>query len=865
MSQLAPVVIADVVAAVIMISVGAFAWRRRSVPGATPFTVLTFAIALWMLANAFFYEGDPLEVRLFWNRIKFLGVDITGAAWLAFALAYAGRSAWFTPRNLILLSSVPLVSNVLHWARDLSPGFSPTYQLDTLAVVFPLGSAYDAWYPLHLAYTYLVVGIGTVILIHTFASRSSGLYRSQLLALLVGVMAPWAADIPITFGLIAPDFELSPFALALSGVAFGFALFRYQLFDIAPAAHAAVIANLADGLLVLDTRDRIVEVNPAALRVLGRQADQVVGKSIREVLPNVDVGGQLPAGTLLSLSEVGACSGQGQRHFEVHTSLVHSRRGRPSGRIILLHDVTHRVDAEETLRQRAAQLEALGRVESEISAQMENLDHLLRFIAEQAIRLMNGVGGGVALYQPEQDALQYVVTIGPYAPPPGVLRRRGEGIAGQVWQTGQPIILDDYQSWQGRVRNYEGSPPRAILGVPIRWGQEFLGVLVVFAYPPHFFSPADADLLAVFAAHAAIAIRNVRLMQSLRDSEKRFREMADALPEAVFETDAQGRFTFVNKRAFELFGYTVQDFESGLNASQMIVAAERERFARNLEEALRGAEVSNEYTALRKDGTTFPSLVRSRAIYQNGQPVGLRGILIDITEQKRAEQSMQRSLYEKETLLKEIHHRVKNNLQIVSSLLYLQAELIADDKARTFLEESQNRVKSLAMIHEQLYLSPDLVNIDFTRYVHNLAAYLFDAYMVDPDAIKLIIDVSEGLSFSVDVATPCGLIINELLSNAVKHAFPDGATSPSGQQPEVRISLHPVDSERYVLVISDNGVGMPAEIDQGHTPSLGMQIVDVLTKQLKAQVEVDGRQGTTVKITFPGSLRPKSRSAQPPL
>ncbi len=137
--------------------------------------------------------------------------------------------------------------------------------------------------------------------------------------------------------------------------------------------------------------------------------------------------------------------------------------------------------------------------------------------------------------------------------------------------------------------------------------------------------------------------------------------------------------------------------------------------------------------------------------------------------------------------------------------------------------------------------------------------------MVDTRAISVVIDATEDILFTVDVATPCGLIINELLSNVLKHAFPPGFADRCGRQPEIRISLHPADNDRYTLVISDNGIGLPADRDQEQTTSLGMQIVEVLTKQLKAELEVGGQQGTTVKITFPGSLRPRNRNPELPL
>lgn len=223
----------------------------------------------------------------------------------------------------------------------------------------------------------------------------------------------------------------------------------------------------------------------------------------------------------------------------------------------------------------------------------------------------------------------------------------------------------------------------------------------------------------------------------------------------------------------------------------------------------------------------------------------------EITERKQAEEALRQSeeqikasLQEKEVLLKEIHHRVKNNMQVICSLLNLQSGSIEDSQTLELLQEAQNRVASMALVHEQLYQSEDLARIDFAEYIQNLAANLLSSYDVNSDAIALKINV-EHIHLSVDAAIPCGLIINELVANSLKYAF------PSGKSGEIRIALHSDNNNQLLLSVSDNGIGLPSDFDIQNTETLGLQLVTALTGQLSGSIELNRNLGTEFKITFP--------------
>ncbi|RMF04869.1 MAG: GAF domain-containing protein, partial [Chloroflexi bacterium] len=208
----------------------------------------------------------------------------------------------------------------------------------------------------------------------------------------------------------------------------------------------------------------------------------------------------------------------------------------------------------------------------------------------------------------------------------------------------------------------------------------------------------------------------------------------------------------------------------------------------------------------------------------------------EVQERKRAEEKIQASLQEKVVLLQEIHHRVKNNLQIISSLLHLQSTTVTDPQTLAVLQESQHRVRSMALIHEKLYQSTNLARIDFADYVKNLTRYLLRSYRAGQGTINLEYKL-EPVEVGIDAAVPCGLIVNELFTNALKHAFPDGRGG------KICIKLCNVDDEHIQLEISDSGVGIPDSVDVENSPSLGLLLVNSLVNQLNGSLTLNRANG----------------------
>lgn len=225
-------------------------------------------------------------------------------------------------------------------------------------------------------------------------------------------------------------------------------------------------------------------------------------------------------------------------------------------------------------------------------------------------------------------------------------------------------------------------------------------------------------------------------------------------------------------------------------------------------------------------------------------------ILANALERKRVEEQLNASLKEKEVLLKEIHHRVKNNMQVISSLLNLQSSRIKSQEILEMFKESQDRIRSMSLIHERLYQSADLAKIDFSQYIQNLASHLFQSYRIDPGAVVLKTNVRD-VSLDINKAIPCGLIINELVSNSLKYAFPQvqGTDKKIAKKGEIDIQLT-ADDGRVMLLVKDNGVGLPADLDIETADSFGLQLVTTLVLQLNGKINIKRKPGATFKITF---------------
>jgi PAS domain S-box-containing protein len=346
---------------------------------------------------------------------------------------------------------------------------------------------------------------------------------------------------------------------------------------------------------------------------------------------------------------------------------------------------------------------------------------------------------------------------------------------------------------------------------------------------------------------------------------EQFRLAIEAAPTGMLMMDSAGKIALVNAQIEKLFGHLREEL-----LGQPIEMLVPERFrARHPhfrkmffgDPQTRAMGIGRELYGLHKDGTEVPIEIGLNPLRTPEGNFVLSSV-VDITERKRAVEQLRTlnaelekrvldrtselsaTLRERESLLQEIHHRVKNNLQVISSLISMQVRTLEDASSRSALEECQSRVQTMALIHEKLYQSKDYSRIPFSDYARSLAASVFSAAGVSPTTIALDLEMDE-LSLAVDKAIPCGLILNELITNALKHAFPNTAGGT------IRVELRRMADRHIALSVGDNGIGMSSDFDVQNSNSLGVQLVITLVEQLDGQLEIVRRPGTTFRIIFP--------------
>lgn len=329
---------------------------------------------------------------------------------------------------------------------------------------------------------------------------------------------------------------------------------------------------------------------------------------------------------------------------------------------------------------------------------------------------------------------------------------------------------------------------------------------------------------------------------ALRESEQRYRLLAENSMTGIY-THQKGVFTYVNQRLADMIGYSTEELV-GQKFWKFVHPDDRDAIKRRGLAISRGERLNPyvEFRVLCKNGETKWFQVLSTPVTYQGHTANL-GNVADITKRKIAEERVRQSLRQKEVLLREIHHRVRNNLAIINSFVGLQSESVPDHAQRKAFEELQSRIRSMALAHEFVYQSEDLAAVNVADYVQALVDHLVTSTGILGNPVEFTEDMA-GVAFELDTAIPFGFLLTELVSNCLKHAFPHGRGG------HVKISLRSIGVWRYELIVSDNGVGIPADISREKPTSLGLQLVNALVRQLNGEMEIQRTEGTDVIVQF---------------
>jgi len=336
--------------------------------------------------------------------------------------------------------------------------------------------------------------------------------------------------------------------------------------------------------------------------------------------------------------------------------------------------------------------------------------------------------------------------------------------------------------------------------------------------------------------------------QKLLNQTSKIQAIFDSSHHYIWTINQDHKLTSFNKNYFELVSvlYNTKPF-LGFKLDRGVLSNNQEYAGvldYHYDKAFKGIATNFEIETLDKDHKKIYLDIFLSPIIENEKIVEVSGIAHDITEKKIAHQRVEQSLKEKDVLLKEVHHRVKNNMQIISSILNLQSSYVTDKYTLSLLKESQNRIKTMAYIHESLYQNKSFTSVNFSDYIQTLAKNIIQSYVISSEKIELILNL-EKINLNLDISIPAGLIINELITNAIKHAFPE--------QKKGAIYLNLKSENNYIyLEVIDNGIGIPAGIDYNNTNTLGLQLVNTLIDQLDGEIKFksENNKGTEVLIKF---------------
>jgi PAS domain S-box-containing protein len=590
-----------------------------------------------------------------------------------------------------------------------------------------------------------------------------------------------------------------------------------------------LINALPDYIYAKDLESRFITANWAHLRAVGgKSLDDMIGKSDFELFPRelaqkyyADEQQVIQNGRSLQDREERVVEHSGEEKWVLTTKVpMRDNHGNVVGLVGISRDITERKRAEEDLKAERHLFHTL----------MDNIPDAIYFKDPESrfVRINRAQADRFELEDPSQavgktDSDFFTEEHAQQASKDELL----------IVQSGEPIVdKEEKETWpDGRV-GWVSTTKMPLFDL----GGRIVGTFGV-----------SHDITERKQALEALSQSNRDLQSALLEleqSRKMLRLIIESIPIRVFWKDRDLRYLGCNMALAQDAGFSdpqellgQDDFAMSWKEQAEIYRADDKMVMDSGQPRMHIIEPQTTPTG----ATIWLSTSKVPLKTAGGDILGILGIYEDITVRKQDEEALKAALQERDVMLREIHHRVKNNIQIISSLLRLQSRNIKDEKALEMLNESQNRIKSMALIHEKLYQSQDFARIDFSDYIDKMVTHLFAMYNVEAGRVRSRVE-AKNIQLDINRAIPCGLIINELVTNALKHAFPEG------KEGELLIRMGQKEGDTFELSVKDTGVGLPLNLDPSKTKTLGMQIVRDLVKQLGGSIQIQRSAGTEFVI-----------------
>ncbi len=628
----------------------------------------------------------------------------------------------------------------------------------------------------------------------------------------------------------------------------------FDLFDLAPVGYCTICkeglileANLTASSLLGVVRGALVK-QPITRFIF--KGDQDTYFLLRKYLFEAYSASSGQAGAPLAC-ELRMVKKDGTQFWaRLETTAVQDTDSSPVCRVVM-SDITERKQAEKKLQRNESRLKKLLDI---LQHPSETIQDFLDYALDQAIQLTESKIGYI--YHYDESSKKFVLNTWSkevmaecaIANPSICYELEKTGIWGEAVRQRQPIIINDFQAVNLLKKGYPEGHVQLLkfMTVPIFKDDRIVGVIGLANKETDYEEP-DIFQVSLLMETVWKVTERKRAEDALRESEERFRKLfkSHAAIKLVIDPET-GTIIDANEAAEQFYGWTIEELKQ--MRIQQINMLPPETVKAEMEKAASSESARFEFRHRRAD-----SSIRDVEVFSNKIEVAGKGLLYsivhDITERKLAQESLRESekvlramLSEKEVLIKEIHHRVKNNLQIISSMISLQSDFLTDKRLQWVLSDMSNRVRTIALVHERLYETDDLSRLNIAEYAGSLMQSLWFAFGAATGKVRLNLSM-EPVLFPVGTAVLCGLTLNELASNAIKHAFPDGRGG------EVNVTLeHDPATGDACLRVRDNGVGLPADLDWQQTNSLGLRLVQMLAKQMCGIVQTG--PGTEFQIKF---------------
>ncbi len=555
-----PYVLALWIIAASLVALALVAWGKRlNTRGARSFTFFTLAGAVWAAAEGMEAAALDPALQLTWLQLKYLGIAALPVGFLVFANDYTRQTAWLNRFVVTLLLVVPTITVGLAWTYPLQDVLWRSVTAVDGALVVVRGP----WFWVHTASSYLWLAIGSFYLLRGYVGTPRG-YRAQVTWVLLAVAVPWVANLVFVFTNLDLPIDPTPLTFAVSAWAFAQSLLSHRLLDIVPVARETVMRHLGDPVLVLDPRQRVLQVNPSAAKLLDlERSDDAIGRTATELFHDQrDLVRALGDDAFVE-HDLTWTRAEVERHLRAQVTPLRDNRGRHTGHLVRLQDIGRQVLAERTLREserrraeQEAYLTALQEVTNGLAARRP-VGELLEVVLRRAAEALDTPHGFVHLVAAGGSVLERHRAVGRFESLPDLLFRPGEGLSGRAWKERRPVTVPDYARWSGKLRGVDLDWGRAAIAVPLAGRDEVLGVLALVRprEDRRPFSGAEETLLVSFARLGTIALENVRLIEEIEARRRESDQLARIGTAMQEPTSLQERMDLLLNAIQEVVGF----------------------------------------------------------------------------------------------------------------------------------------------------------------------------------------------------------------------------------------------------------------------------------------------------------------------